>query len=616
MILYIATFVVSCSPSGVQAQKWPVTNACASLRGYTTPVPLEGDWAFWFGTFIPPELSIPESASFARFPSSWSEYSQSFPRKGHASYAVRIEGLDPSVSYALRLPGYSSACRYFINGKQIYSCGLPSENPVEEQWGWDSQVVMLPLGLSSCVLTLHISNYSDVFPASQTAILIGPSRAIRHAYITKRISIIIPFGAILAMGAYFLALFAVHRQERSCLWLGLLSCIFALRSLCYDEFLLQDIFPGVSTSLMFRLGYLTYSLAVGGFSGFISSNFPGLANRKIVAIIVSVSLLYALMNLVTPPSVFTAALLPFQVFSLLSAVYALALVIRAARRGREGALLFLLSFAVFFLVVIRDIAIANRIIRGVFLSHYGILGIIFVMALIIVRRFSGAFTRLESASAELARVNESLERFVPNQFLQYLGKSSITDISLGDSVRRDMCVMFLHLGVDAPLSGTLDRLNMLEFFNETLQRINPVISRHGGFVDKYLAEGCMVLFPDDSNAALGCAQELARLMRQYNTERALSLLPSVKFSAGIHRGTLILGTIGERERMESTVISDVVNTASRMMEWALASEKCIVISEDIASRLDGANLSWIQPLGPVTLRGRESLTILFEVACP
>ncbi len=621
-LLFIPAIIViitlsGCARSGGGLPRPSSVDGVFSMPSGAESSELVGEWAFWPGQFASPGVTPAEYVRFGQFPASWSTYRPDpAPAKGFGSYALTIRGLDPSVLYAFRFPGYSCAARYFVNGEELYSRGLVGESRDAESPAWDCNVVALPsAGLSELTLVLHLSNFHDIFPASPTPILFGPYESLYAAWSYKRILMIIPFGAMLAMGAYFLALFILHREEYSCCWLGILCMVFALRIICYDEFLIQDVFPGLPSWLMFRLGYLTFSLALAAFAGFAYAMYPALVGRWPARVVVSGGLLYGALNLFTPVSLFTAILVPFQAFTLLSAVFLIFQIFRAVVARMEGADLFLAGFVVFFLVIVRDIMIANRVIEGVFLAHYGMFGIIAAMSLIIVRKFSRAFNSLEAASDELARVNASLVRFVPNEFLRYLGKESITDISLGDNVRKDMCVMFLHLGMEIRLDGAEARLNMLEFFNETLRRVNPVIQEFRGLVDKYLNEGIMVLFPDESEMAVLCALRIHGIVREYNVERAGLSLPPIRCAAGIHRGALMLGTIGDAERMDSTVISDVVNTASRLMQFALSRELPIVISADMTQafgKLDAASCVLV-PHGEVHLRGRDQALALFEV---
>ncbi len=587
------------------------------VGGISRPVELFGRWAFWPSVFVDPATQASGFSRFERFPASWSSYGAGLlSSRGYGSYAIRITGLNPSVLYAFWFPGYSCAACYFANGQELYAAGTPATTRAGEKPHWDSEVVALPSdGLTEVTLVLHLSNFNDIYPACPTAVQFGSFDALSAARAHKRNLMIIPFAAILAMGAYFIALFVFQRGEKACLWLGVLCVNFALRISCYDEFMLQDFMPFVPTALMFRLGYLTFALAPAAFAGFLRAYFPEELPKVPAAAIISVSLVYCAMSLLAPIDFFTGILVPFQAFALLVSLAMILVVFRAALGRRPGAILFLAGFTFFFFVVVHDILVANREIDGVFLSHYGILGIVAAMAIIVVGRFTGAFNAVEAAAGELEKVNQSLARFVPNEFLRFLGKTSITEVALGDNIRKDMCVMFVHLGIDVPLQGAAARLTMLEMFNDTLHRVNPLIQKYRGFIDKYLAEGVMVLFPDDPAKAVRCSLEIRAAIGEYNVEREREGLPSIQFAAGIHRGTLMLGTIGEAERMDSTVISDAVNTASRLLRFAVSKDASVVVSETIATdpRVASDPELDLSSHGEVRLKGRSSPVSVYEV---
>ncbi len=586
------------------------------MKGNTGSVDLIGKWAFWPGRFIAPGPESEPFARFEQFPASWTTYlPEHFSPHGYASYALTITDLDPRTLYAFHFPAYSCAARYFIDGKEIYLQGKPADSESSEQPQWDS--VLVPLeeyGRRELTLVMHLSNFNDLFPAASTPIVFGIYDNMSFTTALKRILMIIPFGAILAMGAYFLSLFVFQKEEYSSLWLGLLCIVFALRIVCYDEYILVDILPGVSADLVYRLGFLSFSLAMAGFCGFVRAQYPEIAKRWVIFPLMAGAFLYAFLNMATPISFFSAFLVPFQIFCLVGASYVLYVIFRAAIMKKAGSSFFLAGFLVFFIIIIRDILIANRLLDGVFLAHFGILGIIGAMGLIIVRQFSRAFTNVEVVAGELERINISLVRFVPNEFLKILEKKSITDICLGDNVRKDMCVMFISLGVEMPLEGSAARISMLEMFNHTLLLVNPLIQKYGGFVDKYLTEGVMALFPDDPEAVVLCALEMERILASYNVERGAGKLPCILFAAGIHRGTLMLGTIGEDERMDGTVISDAVNVSSRLRKYAVTQRIPIIVSADVAHSLEGMEgcPCLLVPHGEIRLQGKDVLITVFE----
>ncbi|MEI8094704.1 MAG: adenylate/guanylate cyclase domain-containing protein [Spirochaetales bacterium] len=69
-------------------------------------------------------------------------------------------------------------------------------------------------------------------------------------------------------------------------------------------------------------------------------------------------------------------------------------------------------------------------------------------------------------------------------------------------------------------------------------------------------------------------------LREYNEHRALSSYPPIRMGIGLHRGPLMLGTIGENRRMDSTVISDTVNTSSRLEGLTKKFMVDILVSEE------------------------------------
>ena len=100
-----------------------------------------------------------------------------------------------------------------------------------------------------------------------------------------------------------------------------------------------------------------------------------------------------------------------------------------------------------------------------------------------------------------------------------------------------------------------------QFLNSYLSEMGPAIREHDGFIDKYIGDAIMALFetPDE---AVCSAIEMYQRLHHYNERRRSQGDFSVHMGVGIHEGSLMLGTIGEEQRMETTVISDAVNLAS------------------------------------------------------
>ncbi len=168
--------------------------------------------------------------------------------------------------------------------------------------------------------------------------------------------------------------------------------------------------------------------------------------------------------------------------------------------------------------------------------------------------------RLYQAQIEL---NRASSLFVPTEFLRLLGVESIVNVKLGDNILKEMTVLFSDIRSFTSLSESMTPEENFEFINTYLSFVGPVVREHNGFIDKYIGDAIMALFPtpeDGLRAAASMHQALAR----YNNERRSRGQDDVRTGIGVNTGTLMLGTIGEANRMEGTVIADAVNLAARM----------------------------------------------------
>ncbi|WP_437766445.1 response regulator [Sorangium sp. So ce281] len=228
--------------------------------------------------------------------------------------------------------------------------------------------------------------------------------------------------------------------------------------------------------------------------------------------------------------------------------------------------------------------------------------------------------RVAERTAELARLNEDLRatnrayaRFVPTEMLGLLGRDSAVDVALGDHVPFEMTVLFSDMRGFAALTESMTPGEAFAFINAYLGRLSPIVRRHGGFIDKYIGDAIMALFPGKAEDAVAAAVAMQRAVRQFSEERRSVGLPSIGMGIGIHTGSVMLGTIGEAERMEATVISDTVNQASRLEGLAVRYGVAIVVSEQTMAALRARDGYGQRFLDRVRLKGKREPVSVFEV---
>jgi class 3 adenylate cyclase/HAMP domain-containing protein len=213
---------------------------------------------------------------------------------------------------------------------------------------------------------------------------------------------------------------------------------------------------------------------------------------------------------------------------------------------------------------------------------------------------------------DLKQTNISIERFVPHAFLAIVGKPSILEVELGDNKRRNMTILFSDIRNFTTLSEALTPDENFAFINAYLERMGPVIRDHNGFIDKYIGDAIMALF-ESADDALRAGLGMMATLDAFNVERRAAGQAPIGIGVGINTGTLMMGTIGEKHRMDGTVISDAVNLASRIEGLTKTYHVGLLISQNTYDELVDPRAYDIRPIDVVVVKGKTRPVAILEV---
>lgn len=221
--------------------------------------------------------------------------------------------------------------------------------------------------------------------------------------------------------------------------------------------------------------------------------------------------------------------------------------------------------------------------------------------------------RVAQRTKELVELNAALERFVPRQLLSLLHKHNIIDIKLGDQVQRNMTILFSDVRDFTALSEQMTPQENFNFINSYLSRVSPVIRQHNGFIDKYIGDAIMALFPETPDDAIQAAIHMCHAVTLYNQHRVTRGYRPISIGIGLHTGSVMLGIIGEDERIEGTVISDAVNLAARLESLTRLYGVSILVSEQMLFNLENPNRYTFRFLDKVKVKGKQDPVSVFEI---
>ncbi len=212
----------------------------------------------------------------------------------------------------------------------------------------------------------------------------------------------------------------------------------------------------------------------------------------------------------------------------------------------------------------------------------------------------------------IKKIHEVSQKFVPQEFIKSLGKNKLTEVALGDQVEREVTVMFTDIRGFTTISERLAPKENFLFINSFNKRMGPIIRKNEGFIMQYLGDGFMAIFPKGSQNALQAAVDMHLALDEYNQERIAKNRLPVHIGIGMQNGKLIMGITGDVERMDAAIISDTVNTASRIEGLSKHYGTSILLTDLCKKNLSRPEAFDFRYLGPVQVQGKQKALDLYE----
>jgi len=177
-------------------------------------------------------------------------------------------------------------------------------------------------------------------------------------------------------------------------------------------------------------------------------------------------------------------------------------------------------------------------------------------------------------------------------------------------------VMFVDIRNFTPLAEKLSPIEVVTVLNRFFALVEPLIKQHGGWINKFLGDGFMVLFgvpvPDVDHAkrAVIVARQIREALATLNAQH-IGQFPPLSIGIGIDCGELVAGSIGSPDRIEYTVIGDVVNVASRIESLNKELATTILISESVYQLAGDVGVNREMP--PTPVKGKSNLVKVYAL---
>ncbi len=403
-------------------------------------LPLSGDWEFYWRELHDPGRFAgrpPKRTGYASLPGIWTDltvHGAKLPGTGYATYRLVVL-LDRARSdLSLRTTTVSSAFALYVNGTMVNRAGTVGTDRACSTPGCMPQVRMIHGAPADRLdIVLQVSNFHYRTGGPWRHLRLGRYHELAGEKWAEDLRSVFLFGCLFIMFLYHSALFLIRRQDRQFAYMALFCLLISLRPLFTGEFIITRIFPAIPFDTVIRVLYLSYFFAVPAGNYLFKALYPDETPVWQPRAVLAVTGAFSLAVFFTPPLVFTRFVFAFFYFAIVVIAAIIVENLIAVKRKRDGAAIVLAGVAVITAATINDNLAASYNLHSINLVDAGTVIFVLCQALVLSRRLTGAFARVETLSRELTGLNAGLEAQVKERTLELeCAYESIKAISVRD----------------------------------------------------------------------------------------------------------------------------------------------------------------------------------------
>jgi len=201
---------------------------------------------------------------------------------------------------------------------------------------------------------------------------------------------------------------------------------------------------------------------------------------------------------------------------------------------------------------------------------------------------------VESPFREVRILNDSIQsmnkglmafqKYVPADIVRQLIQTR-KEARLGGE-RERLTILFSAINGFTQAGERMSPETLFLHLSEYLDQVSKVIMEHRGTIDKYIEDQIMAFWgaplPNKNHVenALDGALAIQSLISRLNTRWLGEVKPMMDTRIGIHTGSVMVGNVGSRDRMNYTILGHSVNIAKQLEQMNKTYGTDILVSED------------------------------------
>lgn len=182
----------------------------------------------------------------------------------------------------------------------------------------------------------------------------------------------------------------------------------------------------------------------------------------------------------------------------------------------------------------------------------------------IMDAFNRMSTHIKNHIGEVTRLNQGYYKFVPSMIFQILNKESITDIKLGDHGRVKLDILSMQVNDFEDCVRRMGAKELFAYVNHIYRMFVPVILKREGVIESYFNSGFKAVYTNGQKNALDSAIDICQKLNEEKRKQGGEGLSNTEIAFGISRGDVIMGIVGQDQRLASVAMSEQISAAEHL----------------------------------------------------
>lgn len=223
---------------------------------------------------------------------------------------------------------------------------------------------------------------------------------------------------------------------------------------------------------------------------------------------------------------------------------------------------------------------------------------------------------------ERQRTRRTLERYVGQDVAREVLDNPASYLQTMGGMRKEIAIFFSDIRGFTTLTESSDPQALVAQLNEYFEEMVGIVFANQGTIDKFIGDAVMAHWGSfvsagpaaDARHAVTTALQMRKVLARLNHRWKQRGMIELQFGMGINQGEAIAGNIGAsgaHEKMEFTVIGDVVNLASRLEGVTKQYHIDLCIGESVAALVRDTFI--IRSVDLIVVKGKTRPVEVFTV---